>query len=162
MTTASDKCGPARPTPALAPQEAATLARIHTACFPPPRAPRAWNAAEIATLAADPGCFLALVHQGDAIAGFVIGRCVLDEAELLTLAVDPRARRHGLGRALCADFWALAGARGAQTAFLEVAADNAPAQALYAAAGWQEAGRRKGYYGPDRDALILRRNIMKG
>lgn len=94
-----------------------------------------------------------LLHQ---TAGFLLGRVIADEAELLTLAVDPDARRQGIGRALTSEFAAEAARHGARLAFLEVAADNRAAIALYQAQGWQEAGRRPGYYGPGTDALTLR------
>ena len=94
-------------------------------------------------------------------AGFALGRAAADEAELLTLAVDPAARRSGIGRALLAGFEREARARGATSVFLEVAEDNAPALALYHAAGWEEAGRRPGYYprpgSTPASALILRK-----
>lgn len=135
--------------------DAAALARLHGRCFtlPPP-----WSEAAFAGLLAQPGVFLASEP-----AGFVLGRVILDEAELLTLAVAPEARRQGSGRRLLAAFEAEAAARGATRAYLEVAAGNAPARALYAGAGWQEAGVRRGYYrGADRasdDAVILARAL---
>ena len=49
--------------------------------------------------------------------------------------------------------------RGAVTAFLEVASDNAPAQALYRAAGWQDAGRRRNYYAAGIDAVVMRKDL---
>ncbi|WP_093361320.1 GNAT family N-acetyltransferase [Tropicimonas isoalkanivorans] len=92
-------------------------------------------------------------------AGFALGRVIVDEAELLTLAVDPPARRHGLGRALLADFETSAASRGATSALLEVSAANAPAIALYTAAGFLRTGHRPGYYrtphGARIDALLL-------
>lgn len=137
--------------------DAAHLARIHAACF---TNPRPWTAAEIAGLLDMSGTFLAEVAQG-----FVLGRVVLDEAELLTIAVAPQARRQGIGAALLAAFEARARAAGAARAFLEVAADNPAATALYTGAGWQPCGRRKGYYrdGPGRpvDALLLQRTFAQ-
>ena len=86
-----------------------------------------------------------------------------DEAEVLTLATDPDHRRKGLARACLSAFDAGARARGATTAFLEVAEDNAPALALYRAAGYRETARRAGYYarrnGPKVDALILSKTL---
>ena len=136
----------------MSPEEAAEAARIHAAAFPP--GPLRWSAARIAAHAAAPGA-VALSRPG----GFCLGRVAADEAELLILAVDPARRRAGIGRALLADFAAAARAAGAREAFLEVGADNAAARALYAAAGWTEAGRRRGYYaggGGGVDALVLR------
>ncbi|PJE30157.1 Acetyltransferase [Pseudooceanicola marinus] len=135
--------------------DTATLARIHAACF---TTPRPWTTEELDRLIADPACFL-VAKPG----GFLLGRTTLDEAEILTLAVDPAHRRQGLGRALVAAFEETARARGATIAFLEVAADNAPAIALYLGAGFVRAGRRPRYYrAPDgemKDAEILRRDL---
>ncbi|MDZ4062926.1 MAG: GNAT family N-acetyltransferase, partial [Brevundimonas sp.] len=95
--------------------------------------------------------------------GFILIRSVADEAEILTLAVDPGARRQGLGARLVREGAAAAAARGAARLFLEVADDNPAALALYAGAGFTEAGRRPGYYArPDggrQDALILALNL---
>ncbi len=132
------------------------LAALHARCF---TIPRPWSAAEFAGFLADPLAFLLV--EGDA--GFLLGRAVAGEAELLTLAVAPEARRRGLGQRLVGRFLYQARLRGAASAFLEVAADNAPAQALYERAGFAPAGRRRGYYaGPDGrglDALVLRREL---
>ncbi|WP_010141647.1 GNAT family N-acetyltransferase [Oceanicola sp. S124] len=127
------------------------LARLHAACF---TTPRPWSAEEIAQLAGDDASFL--LHRPE---GFLLGRQILDEAEILTLAVDPAARRQGTGRALVAAFLSEARRRGAATALLEVAADNGPAIALYEASGFRRSGRRPGYYrtpeGLRKDAEIM-------
>lgn len=130
----------------------AALATLHARCFP--GHPRPWSADEFATLLDNRLNFL-LIRQD----AFLMGRCIADEAELLTLAVAPEARRKGLGRALLAEFAHTSLARGAREAFLEVASDNAPAMALYASAGWQPAGTRRGYYAPGIDALVMRRAL---
>lgn len=130
------------------------LAALHARCF---TTPRPWGEAEFAAFLNKPLAFLLV--EGDA--GFLLGRAVAGEAELLTLAVAPEARRRGLGQRLVSRFLYQARLRGAETAFLEVAADNDPARALYARAGFTEAGRRPSYYHtPDGfavDALVLRR-----
>ena len=134
------------------------MARLHAAAF---TQPRPWSEAEIAALIAGPGGFAVSDP-----AGFAIGRAIAGEAELLTIAVDPALRRRGSGRALLARFEEAARARGAQDAFLEVAADNTAARALYLAAGYGETGRRRGYYrdaaGQPVDALILARALGPG
>ena len=128
------------------------LAALHAQCFtrPPP-----WPASAFAALMDSPGVHLLARAQG-----FLLWRITLDEAELLTLAVAPGARRQGLGAALVADFLHDAQALGATRIFLEVAADNAPARALYQGAGFEQAGIRRGYYAatqrqPAIDALTL-------
>lgn len=92
--------------------------------------------------------------------GFLLGRVITDEAELLTLAVAPQARRAGCGRALTQAFVETARSRGALHLFLEVSADNIAAQALYRGLGWSEAGRRRGYYGTGIDAIVMRYNRL--
>ena len=131
------------------------LAALHARAF---TTPRPWSAAEFGALLAAPGTFV----LGDA-AGFVLGRVIAGEAELLTIAVAPEARRQGKGRALVAAFEAEALQRGAREAFLEVAASNAAARALYLAAGYARVGQRKAYYeepdGTRCDALVLRKDL---
>lgn len=68
------------------------------------------------------------------------------KAELITLAVDPKARQRGTGGRLVDGFLAEAKTRGARSAFLEVLASNLPAQSLYARKGFQQQGKRLGYY----------------
>ena len=88
--------------------------------------------------------------------GRVLARIAAEEAEILTLAVAPAARRQGLGRALLLAAMEEAARRGAREMFLEVAAANPAARALYAACGFTEVGLRRGYYAGGGDALILR------
>ena len=113
------------------------MAALYASAFP---GRAAWTAEDIAGLASGPGFAVT------AETGFALGRAVAGEAELVTLAVAPEARRQGTGRALLARFEAAARSRGAAQGFLEVAADNAGALALYLGAGWHETGRRRGYY----------------
>lgn len=132
------------------------MARTHARAFGDTS--RGWSAQEIADLLQSPLVFA----LGDARA-FALGRAIAGEAELLTLATDPEYRRKGLARACLVAFEAGAQARGARTAFLEVAADNAEARALYDRAGYGLIARRKGYYARSGtepiDALILQKSI---
>ncbi len=116
----------------------ANMAHIHAAAF---TMPRPWGEAEMALRLAEP---LSIILTEST--GFVIGRVVAGEAEILTLAVDPAARRRGTGKALVLAFLHDAGRKGAQTVFLEVAETNAAAQALYDICGFKVRGSRKDYY----------------
>lgn len=131
------------------------LARLHAACF---TVPRPWSADEFAGLIASPLVFLCTESDG-----FLLGRVVADEAELLTLAVNPDQRRRGIGQNLVACFLEQALTKGATEAFLEVAANNLGALALYEKAGFVEKGRRKGYYyapnGVTVDAVVMARAL---
>jgi len=139
-------------------EAAALLAALHRASFP---ASQAWGEAAIARMLGLPGHFCLIAVNGAAPEGFVLGRVQADEAEILTLAVLPEARRKGLGRALLDGLLTEAALRGALEVFLEVAADNAPAKALYAHAGAAEVGRRPRYYADGTDALVFRITLKK-
>ncbi len=133
----------------------AELARLHARCFIPPHA---WSMASFADLLDAPGVFLETAPTG-----FALGRVILDEAELLTLAVDPAARRQGTGARLLAAFETSAVGQRATRAYLEVASDNMPAIALYRGAGYAVSGKRPGYYrtggGLRIDALLMDRAL---
>lgn len=131
--------------------DAPALAALHATAFPPGAA---WSAETFATLLAMEG-----VVGLQAPGGFILARRVLDEAEILTLVVHPDQRRQGLGEALVETAALVTAAAGARVMFLEVAADNQPAMALYAKAGFERAGRRPDYYGPGAHAWLLRRSL---
>ena len=133
--------------------DAPALVALHAAAFPPEEQ---WDADAIRMLLGLRGGFGLLLPA----AGFVLARVAADEAEILTLAVAPAARRQGHGGALLAGAMAAAVARGAATMFLEVAEHNAAARGLYAAAGFTEAGRRRRYYPDGSDALVLRIELV--
>ena len=132
------------------------MAALHALAFT--GMPRPWSAAEFATLLAEPATLFVQRDQG-----FALGRVAGPEAELLTVAVHPAARRHGIGRALLAAFETAAARRGAEEVLLEVAVSNEAARALYYAHGYGPVGRRPGYYhppgGPAVDAQVLRRSL---
>lgn len=137
--------------------EAARLAAIHAEAFDRP-GETSWSAAAFADLLIQAGVFAVAAADG-----FILMRAVADEAEILTLAVRPAARRGGLGGRLVGEGVLAAAARGATRVFLEVAEDNLAARALYERTGFVEAGRRPGYYaaadGGRRDALLLALNL---
>jgi ribosomal-protein-alanine N-acetyltransferase len=120
----------------------------------------AWSESTIQQMLEDTHtiAFVAQAHSGAPI-GFVIGRTVADEAELLSIGVDPAWRRGGIGRLLAEALCDASVRAQARRLYLEVAAGNLPALRLYTALGGQTIGRRKGYYGrpekPAEDAVNL-------
>jgi ribosomal-protein-alanine N-acetyltransferase len=129
--------------------DAAALAAVHGAAFPPSEA---WGEQAIALQLGLPGVFGLI----DAAGGMVLARIAGHEAEVLTLAVVPASRRRGLGGALLDETLREIRDRGARVVFLEVSEVNQAARALYAAAGFVEVGRRRRYYADGADALVLR------
>ena len=78
------------------------------------------------------------------------------DADVLTVAVASRLRRHGHGLALVQALLEVANGWRCLAVFLEVEQDNAAALGLYAGLGFREMGTRRHYYGPDRHAVTMR------
>lgn len=117
-----------------------------------------WPGTAFAALPDNPNVFFSVARGVDGVlAGYVVGWHVMNEGELANLAVEPLARRHGVGRILLDAMLADATRRNVDRVFLEVRESNAAARRLYAARGFEQVGRRRNYYrSPQEDALILR------
>jgi [ribosomal protein S18]-alanine N-acetyltransferase len=139
--------------------DAAALAAIHLEAFDEP-----WDEVALAVLLAAPGALALVGGPPDYPSGFILCRMAGDEAEILTLAVRPGQRRRGVGAALLRAVIEAVSARGAGGLFLEVAADNLAARALYGKAGFVAVGGRSGYYRRGWgaiDAIVLRRELNR-
>ncbi|MGK2935046.1 MAG: ribosomal protein S18-alanine N-acetyltransferase [Gemmatimonadaceae bacterium] len=102
-------------------------------------------------VAEDPG-------REEGIVGYAVLIQVAEEAELLNLAVAGNSRRGGIGSSLLRSLLEVAARDGITTVYLEVRESNSAARGLYAAHGFVEVGRRRGYYQrPTEDALILQK-----
>ena len=98
--------------------------------------------------------WLVAVEEGEVL-GYVGSQTVLQEADMMNIAVSDCHRRRGIARALVEE---LIRQLDAYQLTLEVRASNAPAIALYEHLGFQQVGLRKNYYHkPKEDALILRK-----
>jgi ribosomal-protein-alanine N-acetyltransferase len=130
------------------------LARIHGVAF---IMERSWTASEFSDLLSQQH-----THLIAQLGGFALTRTVAGESELLTLAVDPAQQRRGIASNLLSDWLAHATAT-ADTAFLEVAADNSAALALYHRMSFTQSGLRKAYYsraeGVTADAIVMTRAL---
>ena len=116
----------------------------------------AWSTHDVSVQLANPITLAQVAeHPQHGVVGHVVTTCVVDEGEVLTIAVDPSHQRQGIGLRLLRaahEAWAEHGVR---RAFLEVRDDNVPARALYASLGWTPAGRRTGYYRDGTDAVSM-------
>lgn len=135
------------------------LAALHAACFAD-----SWSEASFAALLMTPGTFALLAMEAkERPVGFIACRAAAEECEVLSFGVLEEARRQGAGQALLFAAEAAAREMGARAMFLEVAADNFAARALYKRFSYAEIGRRRDYYTlKDRskvDALVLRHNL---
>ena len=134
--------------------DAERLAGLHAASFAD-----AWDAPSIARLISGPGGFALIATGPEGDQGFALLQCVVPEAELLSIGVVPAARRGGLGRALLARAARELSDVGADTMFLDVAADNLPAIGLYRALGFSDMSRRPRYYKGGIDAIVMRAGL---
>ncbi len=138
------------------PEYAEAFAELHASLFQ-----QAWDAASFRELLSHPGAtsFLARAGSPPEVAGFIVGRLVADEAEILTLGVRKEWQRLGIGRQLVEALARAAKKADVHRLYLEVSVTNGPALLLYKRLGFEEAGRRKGYYervgAPPEDAINL-------
>ncbi len=140
------------------PAEAEMLARLHGDIFI-----GGWDAGAMVSLLSSPGAAGLLARGADGRPlGLLLYRRAAAEVEILTLGVGVAERRRGIGRALVEAMLARLEGRGVETVFLEVAADNAAARALYKRNGFIKAGRRERHtkraQGAE-GALILKRHL---
>jgi tRNA threonylcarbamoyl adenosine modification protein YeaZ len=134
------------------------LAALQAECFEDD-----WPAADMARLMALPGAvtLLAFVAPEPASpAGFALARRAADEAEIISIGTLPAFRRRGVAKRLVGRLSEILVGAGARALFIEVAAGNTAARALYQSLGFAPAGRRKGYYrrplGECDDAIVMR------
>ena len=122
----------------------------------------AWTRPQCLGMLALPGTFLVLARSDGEPAGFALVRTILDEAELLLLAVRPALWRRGVASRLIEAVDAASARRAAHRLHLEMRDGNA-ALALYLSHGFAAVGRRPGYYRLDggglADAVTLVRRL---
>ena len=135
--------------------DAERMAIVHARCFD-----RSWKEAEFTSLLSLPGSVGFVARQDGETVGMALIRCAADEAELLTIGVDPACRQAGCGRALLERVEAMAAYRNGRRIFLEVSIGNAAAIALYNRAGYLEIARRTAYYRDGSDAVVMEKTLL--
>lgn len=121
------------------------LSAIHRTCFD-----AGWDAATMKTLFETPGTYACAHAQG-----FILCRVSAEQADLITFAVLPDARRQGIGAQLLAEALKMARELGAHAMFLEVAEGNVAAIKLYEKQGFSTLTTRKNYYASGENARLM-------
>ena len=130
------------------------VAAIEKACFSDP-----WPESVLAQELENELSLWLVAKDGDTVLGYVGSQSVLDEADMMNLAVCEQARRQGIGRALVLALCARLHEKGITSLTLEVRESNEPAIRLYESLGFAQVGRRPNYYfHPKEDARILRKD----
>ncbi len=129
------------------------VAELEKLCFSAP-----WSENAITSELANPLSAWLVAMEGDRLLGYIGSQTVLDEADMMNIAVSSEARCRGVARQLVLKLVELLKAQGVHCISLEVRATNDPAKALYEGLGFIQVGRRPNYYrNPKEDALILRK-----
>ena len=129
------------------------IADLERACFSAP-----WDEASVASeLDNDLALWLVAVDS-NRVAGYVGSQSVMGEADMMNIAVDAQYRRQGIGETLINKLIIALKEREVYSLTLEVRASNDAAIGMYQKLGFEQVGRRPGYYvKPKEDALILRK-----
>ena len=134
-------------------REVPQVAELEKLCFAMP-----WSEKSVAGELDNPLALWLVAMEGDRLAGYVGSQTVMDETDMMNLAVGSEFRRQGVGEALVNALTASLKELGSRCLTLEVRDSNEAARALYGKLGFTEIGRRRGYYrDPREDALILRK-----
>ena len=127
------------------------IAQLEAQCFSDP-----WSEKSIASELENPLSLWLVAEENGQVFGYVGSQTVLDESDMMNVAVDPGFRRQGVARTLIETLIAELSKMGSRCLRLEVRVSNENARALYARMGFQQLGLRKNYYhNPKEDALIL-------
>ena len=127
------------------------VAELEKICFSDP-----WSENSVASELNNPLSVWLVAEENGIVCGYVGSQTVLDETDMMNIAVHPDCRRKGIAAALIAELVRLLKERGSRILRLEVRESNAPAISLYETMGFTQLGLRKNYYrNPKENALIL-------
>ena len=131
----------------------AQVAVLEKLCFTTP-----WSENSVAGELQNPLSLWLVAAEGDRVAGYVGSQSVMEESDMMNVAVHPDFRRQGIARLLIDELIRALKEKNCTSLSLEVRASNAPAIGLYEALGFSQVGKRPNYYrNPKEDALILRK-----
>ena len=133
------------------------IAELEKVCFADP-----WSVTSIETELSSRLSLWFVAMEGDTVVGYVGSQTVIDESDVMNIAVHPDYRRQGIGEALLETLADALREKGSRGLTLEARVSNTPAVSLYKKAGFLQVGLRKNYYrNPKEDAFILRKELEK-
>ena len=131
----------------------AQIAQLEKICFSDP-----WSEKSVASELNNPLALWLTAVEGERVTGYIGSQTVMDETDMMNVAVHPDFRRRGIAEALVNELVARLKSRESRSLTLEVRVSNLSAITLYKKLGFSQIGRRKNYYrNPREDALILRK-----
>ncbi len=134
-------------------EHVSAVADLEKRCFSMP-----WSEKSIFSELENPLSVWVVALDGETVVGYIGSQAVLDEADVMNVAVDVSFRRKGIATELVSALVGELSCRQVRSLTLEVRASNQPARAMYDKLGFTQAGRRPNYYSaPREDALILRK-----
>ena len=129
------------------------IASLEQLCFSDP-----WSETSIGSELSNPLSLWLVAMDKDMVAGYIGSQTVMDETDLMNVAVAPGYRRQGIAQALLTELEKRLRANGVRCVSLEVRDSNIAAICLYEKLGYVQVGCRRGYYRkPREDARILRK-----
>lgn len=131
-------------------EDAPAIAGAERVCFTDP-----WSEGALLETLQDETSLGLLAEMSGRLAGYLLARTIAGEAEILSVAVLPEARRRGIGRALLEAGLRSLAARAATDVYLEVRESNEGARRLYLASGFRPVGLRPGYYSRPRESAFV-------
>ncbi len=132
------------------------LADLEKQCFSDP-----WSVLAFEYELKNPLSLWLVAVESDQVLGYVGTQTVIDESDMMNVAVRPDARRKGIAEKLILELVPQLLEKGSHSLTLEVRVSNVPAISLYEKLGFVQVGRRPNYYrNPKEDAYILRKELV--
>ena len=131
------------------------VAELERLCFADP-----WSEKSVASELANPLSLWLVALEKEQVTGYIGSQTVLDETDMMNVAVHPDHRRAGIAEKLVTELVCRLKEKGSCALLLEVRASNEAAKKLYEKLGFVQVGCRKSYYrNPKEDALILKKSL---
>lgn len=134
----------------------AQIAELEKICFSDP-----WSERSIASEIDNPLSWWLVAVDENKVVGYIGSQTVIDQTDIMNVAVAPGYRRQGIGEKLVELLAEHLKGAGVKAVLLEVRISNAPAICLYEKLGFQAVGLRKNYYAnPREDGMIMRKELV--